>query len=131
MKRFFFLVIAATILTTSCKKVVDLLKVKAFYTAGSFYEINCDQLGAQASQNSLDSVNITFTNNSKRELHINWIDYTGHEVTYHDLADGASWDCPTFLTHPWIIRKTDGACSTILIPKMGAASHETVSFGQE
>jgi len=131
MKRLFFLVLLSAVIATSCKKVTDLLTVKAFYNTNAFTEKNCDQFGSVASINSIDSVNITFTNNSKRELHINWIDYSGHEVTYHDLPDGASWDCPTFLTHPWIIRKTDGACSTILIPKTGASSHETVSFGQQ
>ncbi len=131
MKRLFFLVLSVAIITTSCNKVKDLLQVKAFYNANAFTEKTCDQFGSVASVNSIDSINITFTNNSKRELHINWIDYTGAEVTYHDLPDGASWDCPTFLTHPWIVRKTDGACSTILIPKTGAGSHETVSFGQQ
>lgn len=131
MKRLFFLVLLATIITTSCKKVTDLLTVKAFYNAGSFTEKNCDQLIGLKSINSIDSVNITFTNNSKRLLHIKWIDYNGSEVSYSDLADGASWSVPTYLTHPWVIRKTDGACATILIPKMGASSHETVSFGQQ
>ena len=131
MKKIFFLIVSAALITTSCQKVKDLLTVKAFYNANAFTEKTCDQLTGLASQNSLDSINITFTNNSKRLLHINWIDYSGHEVTYHDLADGTSWDCPTFLTHPWIARKTDGACSTILIPKTGASSHETVSFGQQ
>lgn len=131
MKRLFFLVVAATILTTSCKKVTNLLTVKAFYTAGAFTEKSCEELVGLKSINSIDSVNITFTNNSKRLLHIKWIDYNGTEVAYSDLADGTSWSVPTYLTHPWVIRKTDGACSTILIPKAGASSHETVSFGEQ
>jgi hypothetical protein len=130
MKRLLLLIICATFITTACKKVTDILTVKAIYNANAFTEKNCDQLGIVKSVYDFDSVNITFTNNSKRLLHINWLDYTGHEVTYHDLEDGASWSIPTYQTHPWIIRKTDGACSTILIPKAGAASHENVSFGQ-
>ena len=130
MKKLFLLSIATVFLFTACQKAKDILTVKAIYNANAFTEKNCDQLGSVGSVNSIDSINITFTNHSKRQLHINWIDYTSAEVTYHDLEDGASWDCPTFLTHPWIIRKTDGACSTILIAKMGASNHETVSFGE-
>ena len=125
------LVVSAVILTTSCQKVKDLLTVKAFYNANAFTEKTCDQFPGVKSLVYTDSVNITFTNNSKRELHINWIDYTGTEQTWVDLSDGASHDVPTFITHVWIVRKTDGACATILIPKTGASSHETVSFGQQ
>lgn len=131
MKRLLLLVFATALLTNACQKVKDLLTVKAFYNSNAFTEKTCDQFPGVKSLNSLDSINITFTNNSKRTLHINWIDYNGSEVTYSDLADGGSWSVPTYLTHVWIVRKTDGACSTILIPKTGAASHETVSFGQQ
>ncbi len=131
MKRLFILLTSAVLLNTACQKAKDLLTVKAFYNAGAFTEKSCDQLTGTKSLNSLDSVNITFTNNSKRLLHIKWVDYNGSEVNYSDLADGNSWSVPTYLTHVWVIRKTDGACSTILIPKTGAASHETVTFGQQ
>jgi hypothetical protein len=131
MKKLIPLALSILIISAACQKAKDLLTVKAFYNANAFTEKNCDQLGSVKSINSLDSVNITFTNKSKRLLHINWIDYTGSEVTYKDLADGASWDVPTYQTHPWLIRKTDGACLTILIPKAGASSHETVSFGEQ
>lgn len=131
MKRLLILIVSAALLATSCQKVKDLLTVKAFYNSNAFSEKNCDQFPGVKSLTSLDSINITFTNNSKRELHINWIDYSGSEQPYSDLADGSSWSVPTYLTHVWIVRKTDGACATILIPKSGAASHEDVSFGQQ
>jgi 5'-3' exonuclease len=130
MKRLLLLIICATFITTACKKVTDILTVKAIYNANAFTEKNCDQLGTVKSINSNTAVNITFVNNSKRQLHINWLDYNGAEQHYKDLEDGQSWICPTFLTHPWIIRKTDNACATILIPKAGATSSETVSFGE-
>lgn len=131
MKKLFFLAIVVGIIAAGCTKVKDILTVKAIYNSAAFTEKNCDQLTGLKSLNSLDSVNVTFTNHSKRLLHINWIDYSGSEVSYQDLADGASWTVPTYLTHVWIIRKTDNACSTILILKTGAARNETVSFGEQ
>jgi hypothetical protein len=114
-----------------CDKITDLLTVKAFYNANAFDELACDQFPGVQSVSALDPVNVTFVNNSKRELHINWINYDGSEVSYFDLADGDSVDVPTYLTHVWIIRLTNNACSTILIPKMGAGPNETVTFGEE
>ena len=131
MKKFILFVVVVVIASTGCQKVKDLLQVIACYNASAFTEKTCDQFPGVKSLTDLDSVNITFTNNSKRLLHINWIDYSGSEVTYTDLPDGGTWSIPTFLTHVWIIRKTDGACSTILIPKTGANSHEDVTFGEQ
>lgn len=131
MKKLLLPVICVALTITSCKKIIDVLTIKAIYNANAFTEKNCDQLGTVKSLNSYTAINITFVNHSKRQLHINWLDYNGAEQTYKDLEDGQSWDCPTFLTHPWIIRKTDGACSTILIPKAGASANETVSFGEQ
>ena len=131
MKKLFLLTITVGIIATGCTKVKDILTIKAIYNAASFTEKNCDQLSGLKSLNSFDTVNITFTNHSKRLLHINWIDYNGSEMSYKDLEDGTSWTIPTYLTHVWIIRKTDNACSTILIPKTGAGTNETVSFGEQ
>lgn len=125
------LMLVAVLLIGGCSKIIDVLTVKAIYNASAFTEISCDNVTGQHSDNSFDSVNVTFTNNSKRLLHINWIDYSGQEQSWIDLADGNSHDIPTYKTHVWIIRKTDGACSTILKIKNGATTHETVSFGQQ
>lgn len=130
MRKLLLLTIIVGIIAAGCTKVKDILTVKAIYNSASFTEKNCDQLAGLKSLNSLNAVDVTFTNHSKRLLHINWIDYNGTEVSYKDLEDGASWSIPTFLTHVWIIRKTDNACSTILIPKAGTARTETVSFGE-
>lgn len=131
MKKSLFLFAAMAMLTTGCEKITDLLTVRAFYTATSFEEHDCDHAASLASQNSLDPVYINFVNNSKRTLNINWLNYEGQEVTYFELEDGESVGVPSYLTHPWIIRLTNGACSTILIPKMGANASETVTFGEE
>ncbi len=131
MKKSIFPITAIFLILAGCDKITDLLTVKAFYNAVAFTEQDCDQFPGVRSTAALDSVNIKFVNNSKRELHINWIDYDGSEVSYFDLADGASVDVPTYLTHVWIVRLTNNACSTILIPKTGASQHETVTFGEE
>lgn len=131
MKKILLLAVCAALMTTACQKAKDLLTVKAFYNATAFTEKNCDQLSGTVSGPGIDPVTITFTNNSKRQLHINWIDDSGSEVHYIDIEDGHSIDQPTFKSHVWIVRKTDGACSTILIVKNTATSHETVSFGEQ
>ncbi|MBS1594007.1 MAG: hypothetical protein JST90_06760 [Bacteroidetes bacterium] len=130
MKKLLLLAMITGLIAGGCSKVKDILTVKAIYNASSFTETSCDQMSGLKSQNSLSPVDVTFTNHCKRTLHINWLDYSGSEVSYKDLADGESWTVPTYLTHPWVIRKTDNACSTILIPKTGAARAETVSFGE-
>jgi hypothetical protein len=131
MKKPLLLFVIIAIGAAGCDKITDLLTVKAFYTAAAFEEHDCDHLASLSSQNSLDAVNVTFVNNSKRELNINWIDYDGMEVSYFDLEDGDSVSVPTYLTHPWIIRLNNNACSTILVPKVGAGQNETVTFGEE
>jgi hypothetical protein len=131
MKKSILLLSAIVLVLAGCDKITALLNVKAFYNAGAFTEQDCEQFPGVRSTATLDSVNIKFVNNSKRELHINWIDYDGSEVSYFDLADGASVDVPTYLTHVWIVRLTNNSCSTILIPKTGASHHETVTFGEE
>ncbi len=131
MKKTLLLFAIIAISAAGCEKVTDLLTVKAFYTATSFDEHDCDHASSLASQNSLDPVYITFVNNSKRQLHINWLNYNGEEVTQFNLEDGDSVGVTSYLTHPWIIRLTNGACSTIIIPKYGANASETVTFGEE
>jgi hypothetical protein len=131
MKKIILLAVCATLLATACQKAKDILTVKAFFSANAFTELNCDSWTGSHSDNSFDSVNVTFTNNSQRLLHVNWIDYNGQEQTWFDLANGTSHDVPTFKTHVWIIRKTDGACSTVLKIKQGSTTHETVSFGEQ
>ncbi|MBP9151673.1 MAG: hypothetical protein KBF73_05280 [Flavobacteriales bacterium] len=131
MKNIFLTFCLMMVAGYGCDKIKDLLTVKAFYNSNAFTETDCEQLAGMHSDNSLDPITVTFVNNSKRELHINWIDYNGSEVGYYDLEDGDSVVVPTYLTHVWIIRLTNNACSTILIPKIGAAQAETVTFGEE
>jgi hypothetical protein len=131
MKKALLLLAIIAIGAAGCDKITDLLTVKAFYNAAAFEEHDCEHLSGIRSINSLDAVNLTFINNSKRELNINWIDYDGMEVSYFELADGDTVSVPSYLTHPWIIRLTNNACSTILIPKAGAGANETVTFGEE
>lgn len=122
--------LCSALIFTSCKKETDKI-VKAIFDATAFTEKSCDSLGAVASMSATDTVTITFTNNSNGELHINWIDYSGNEQDWIDVADGTSQDVITYLTHPWIVRKADSTCVTILIAKTGASSTEAVSFEEQ
>jgi len=131
MKKALLAMFVIASIATGCDKITDLLTVKAFYNSTAFTETDCEQLAGVRSDLSTDSMNITFVNNSERELHINWIDLDGSEVSYFDLADGASVDVPTYKGHAWIVRLTNNGCSTILKSTSSAGQSETVSFGAE
>ncbi|MBP6730949.1 MAG: hypothetical protein KA149_02755 [Chitinophagales bacterium] len=128
MKRLLLPVICALLLTASCKKDKETFNAEATYSATAFTEKGCFDPGTVMSINSLNAIEITFTNNTKNNLSFFWIDYSAEEKFYKELEPGQSWVCPTFLTHPWMVRKADNSCATILIPKAGAAANETVTF---
>jgi CSLREA domain-containing protein len=53
---------------------------------------------------------ITFDNQSGVTVGIYWLDYDGNRVPYNTLPSGASYDQPTWLTHPWVAVDDVGNC---------------------
>jgi len=78
-----------------------------------------------ASESSLRSINddvatsVTFQNQSDIALSIFWLDFSGQRVPYRTLAAGAAYTQSTFLTHPWLIADSTGACIAIIQPTAG------------
>jgi hypothetical protein len=122
------LVFATLILFTAACNKNKVKPVEATFDNSAFTENTCSQASGLESDSAATTITITFTNNTDRDLHINWIDYAGAEQDWIDLDMGTSDDVPTFLTHVWIVRQDDGSCVTILTPKAGASSTETVTF---
>jgi uncharacterized repeat protein (TIGR01451 family) len=69
--------------------------------------------------NSDAASDINFDNESGVPVDVYWLDFpvgatptsTGGRVFYFSLADGTSFDQPTFITHPWVaIDPATGAC---------------------
>merc|ERR1712198_595126 len=63
----------------------------------------CTHVG-QKSINGLTRSTVTFKNLAKSTVKILWLDYKGQEVFYKNLAPGAFYNQPTYVTHPWIAR---------------------------
>eukprot|EP01119_Soliformovum_irregulare_P024750 TRINITY_DN8950_c0_g1_i2.p1 TRINITY_DN8950_c0_g1~~TRINITY_DN8950_c0_g1_i2.p1 ORF type:complete len:243 (-),score=36.43 TRINITY_DN8950_c0_g1_i2:78-806(-) len=55
------------------------------------------------------AVDVEFCNESKDNVEIFWVDYNGVEVMYGTLTPNTSYIQPTYLTHPWIIRRNGEA----------------------
>jgi hypothetical protein len=129
MKQSLFALAALVLLITACKK--DIKVIKATFDTSAFTEDSCSQASSLQSDSGVTTITITFTNNTPGDLHINWIDYAGAEQDWIDVLVGTSMDVSTYLTHPWIVRKDDNSCVTVLTPKAGASATETVTFIEE
>lgn len=53
---------------------------------------------------------IRFVNATSGTVGIYWLNYTGERVLYKQLAAGASYDQPTWNTHPWVALDGSGTC---------------------
>ena len=58
----------------------------------------------------LVKTNIVFLNKTAGTVKVYWLDYSGKRVYYSTLAPGASYTQRTFVTHPWVILNSAGAC---------------------
>ena len=54
-------------------------------------------------------------NNSDETVKAYWLDYTGKRVFYVDIKPHTSYLQATWLTHPWVITSSAGACYRFLV----------------
>ena len=58
---------------------------------------------------------ITFTNNTAAVRDVYWINYSGQRVFYKALLPGQNYVQPTYITHPWVITDSGGACKAAIV----------------
>lgn len=62
-----------------------------------------------------DKAELTVINNSDETVKVYWLNYDGKRTFYRDLAPHTSYIQATWLTHPWVISSTVGACYRFLV----------------
>ncbi len=59
---------------------------------------------------------IRFENKSGQTVKVYWLDFEGKRKHYATVKDGAVWDQPTYLTHPWLITDENGDAWYVYYP---------------
>jgi hypothetical protein len=78
--------------------------------------INCYQ-GGLVPIESERIATILFTNNSKTDIDILWLNYDGDEVYYNTLEPGESYEQTSYFSHPWVVyRAESNICKGIIVP---------------
>lgn len=62
--------------------------------------------GVLRSTQGIRETSITFINKTQHPVMIFWIDYAGKEQFYRTLVASESYEQPTFVTHPWVVRES-------------------------
>lgn len=58
---------------------------------------------------------IAFSNDSDAVRDIYWLNYSGQRVFYLALKPGQRYVQPTYITHPWVITDSGGACKALIV----------------
>ena len=97
---------------------------------GDFYEETLTPLRRDrpTRRNQGKTTAITFVNNTKRKLSVNWIDFKGDVKHYVNISAGESNRRPTFTGHVW--RVTDVDCETP-IASFEARDEECFAYVEE
>jgi CubicO group peptidase (beta-lactamase class C family) len=59
---------------------------------------------------------IMFTNRTPHNVSLFWLDYRGERVAYKTLRSGEAYTQETYISHPWVIVDSHGACLQIVLP---------------
>jgi len=59
---------------------------------------------------------IIFTNRTRDNISLFWLDYRGERVAYKTLRSGEAYTQRTYISHPWVIVGPHGACRKIVLP---------------
>jgi hypothetical protein len=62
---------------------------------------------------------VRFTNQRKDSVELFWLDYNGKRKSYGVIPAGQAQVMQTYLTHPWLIADSLGACLEIRMPDAG------------
>lgn len=73
----------------------------------------CEILNDIKSTKGDSPIQVTFKNSRADVIQMYWINYQGVEEKKATISAGDSWTVNTFLTHPWVVRKSNGDCLEI------------------
>jgi hypothetical protein len=78
-------------------------------------ERSCDEAGTLRSISERTSTKIELVNPWPSSTSIEWIDSAGSSTTYGALAAGERRIQPTYTTHVWVARDSDGRCLSVFV----------------
>jgi len=88
---------------------------------------SCRRFGNVRSRNSQRPISVRFTNRTRGERSVMWLDYNGRPKEYKRLAPGQSYVQQTFAGHPWMFTDGPGNCKELFIPN-GKSRRYVISF---
>ena len=65
------------------------------------------------------ATSVKFVNDTAAAVKVYWIDYSGNLVLYQTLPSGFEYVQQTYVTHPWVVQSSAGACLAIFQPLAG------------
>ncbi len=65
-----------------------------------------NEIGSIRSEQGKNETSIEFVNSLQESVNVFWVDYNGKEIKYATLDPGKRFLQPTYITHPWIVRRT-------------------------
>jgi hypothetical protein len=68
---------------------------------------------------SEEKTKLTFINRSGSTRNIMWLDFGSNARSYGRLKNGEQIELDTFMTHPWMVTNSGGACLQIVEPDSG------------
>ena len=89
----------------------------------------CRNWGNLSSQISTEATKLTFLNRSGATRNIVWLDFNSKAKSYARLKNGEQVELDTFLTHPWMVTDSGGACLQIVMPESGGRVVELEGSG--
>ena len=80
---------------------------------------------------SEEKTKLTFINRSGATRNIIWIDFDSKAKSFGRLKNGEQIELDTFVTHPWMVTNSSGACLQIVEPDSGARVVELKGSGEQ
>jgi hypothetical protein len=87
---------------------------KACFTVKHASYSYCTSGQHSAVANQATSMN--FVNHTGWTVNVYWLDYSGNAVFYKSLGGWQSFNQSTYVTHPWLLVRSDGHCIGVFYP---------------
>jgi hypothetical protein len=93
--------------------------IRATVSGGSSDDLTPLPCSQEYSLRSIESTTLTgirFVNASTQSINVYWLDFSGQRLLYFTLAPGQTSAQGTYVTHPWVVTGSSGACLGIYLP---------------